>query len=80
MIRICKNFYSVHISSLYGHFNFSTINAIFLLLILLFSQWLSLIGDQFAMMEATATLALIVQRFDLDLAMDPKDVGMRTGE
>ena len=37
------------------------------------------VGDQFAMMEATATLALILQKFDLSLAIDAKDVGMRTG-
>ena len=37
------------------------------------------VGDQFAMMEATATLALILQRFDLSLAIPAKDVGMRTG-
>ena len=37
------------------------------------------VGDQFAMMEATATLALILQRFDLTLAMPAENVGMRTG-
>jgi hypothetical protein len=37
------------------------------------------VGDQFAMMEATATLALIIQRFDLRLATPAKDVGMKTG-
>ena len=37
------------------------------------------VGDQFAMMEATATLALVLQRFDLELAIDPKAVGMKTG-
>ena len=37
------------------------------------------VGDQFAMMEATATLALLLQRFDLSLAIPAKDVGMRTG-
>ena len=38
------------------------------------------VGDQFAMMEATATLALILQRFDLSLATTPEHVGMKTGE
>ena len=38
------------------------------------------VGDQFAMMEATATLSLIIQKFDLHLDIDPKDVGMRTGK
>jgi cytochrome P450 len=38
------------------------------------------VGDQFAMMEATATLALIIQRFDMKLAIDPHQVGMRTGK
>jgi len=37
------------------------------------------IGDQFAMMEAIATLAIVLQRFDLTLASDPKEVGMYTG-
>jgi hypothetical protein len=31
------------------------------------------------MMEATATLALILQKFDLSLATPPSKVGMRTG-
>ena len=37
------------------------------------------VGDQFAMMEATAALTLIMQRFDVSLAIPAKDVGMRTG-
>jgi cytochrome P450 len=37
------------------------------------------VGDQFAMMEATATLALILQRFDVELAIPSDKVGMRTG-
>jgi cytochrome P450 len=37
------------------------------------------VGDQFAMMEATATIALILQRYDLSLAIDREKVGMRTG-
>jgi cytochrome P450 len=37
------------------------------------------IGDQFAMMEATATLALIMQKFDMTLATPASHVGMRTG-
>lgn len=37
------------------------------------------VGDQFAMMEATATMALILQRFDLHLAISPDAVGMKTG-
>jgi cytochrome P450 len=37
------------------------------------------VGDQFAMMEATATLALIIQKFDLKLAIAAEDVGMKTG-
>ena len=38
------------------------------------------VGDQFAMMEATATLALILQKFDLSLATSAEHVGMRTGK
>ena len=37
------------------------------------------VGDQFAMMEATATLALLMQQFDLSLAIPASEVGMRTG-
>ena len=48
------------------------------------------VGDQFAMMEATIALALVLRRFDFDIAagelkpqvglgVDVPDVGMRTG-
>jgi len=37
------------------------------------------IGDQFAIMEATACVALILQRYDLELAIPPSEVGMKTG-
>lgn len=37
------------------------------------------VGDQFAMMEAITTLAIILQRFDLTLGCKPQDVGMNTG-
>ena len=37
------------------------------------------VGDQFAMMEAVVTLAMILRRFDLSLAMKPEDVGIYTG-
>jgi cytochrome P450 len=38
------------------------------------------VGDQFAMMESITTIALIVQRFDIELAIEPHKVGMRTGK
>jgi cytochrome P450 len=38
------------------------------------------VGDQFAMMESIVTVAMILQRFDLELSGDPKSVGMRTGK
>ena len=38
------------------------------------------VGDQFAMMEATATLALIIQGFDVRLAIPASTVGMATGK
>ena len=38
------------------------------------------VGDQFAMMESTVTVALILQRFDLRLGVKPEQVGMKTGE
>ena len=38
------------------------------------------VGDQFAMMESTATVALILQRFDLRLGVAADQVGMKTGE
>ena len=37
------------------------------------------VGDQFAMMESTVTLALILQRFELSLAIPASSVGMKTG-
>jgi len=37
------------------------------------------IGDQFAILEATVTMAMLLNEFDFEFAGDPKDVGMRTG-
>lgn len=37
------------------------------------------VGDQFAMMESTATLVQVLRRFDFELLSKPEDVGMRTG-
>lgn len=37
------------------------------------------VGDQFALLEATVTLAMIFRRFEFDFVGDPKDVGMKTG-
>jgi cytochrome P450 len=37
------------------------------------------VGDQFAMMEATATVAMILQEYDLSLAIDASKIGMKTG-
>ena len=37
------------------------------------------VGDQFAIMEATSTLALILQRFDMSLTTPASAVGMKTG-
>lgn len=37
------------------------------------------IGDQFAMLEATVTLSMILNKFDLTLVGKPEDVGMKTG-
>jgi cytochrome P450 len=37
------------------------------------------IGDQFAMLEATVTLSMIMNKFDLTLVGKPEDVGMKTG-
>jgi cytochrome P450 len=37
------------------------------------------VGDQFAMMETTVTLATVLQNFDLAFVGDPGQVGMRTG-
>jgi cytochrome P450 family 97 subfamily B polypeptide 3 len=38
------------------------------------------VGDQFAMMEAVATVVMILQRFDLSLATSAEEVGMKTGK
>eukprot|EP00600_Ochromonadales_sp_CCMP1393_P009817 CAMPEP_0174970684 /NCGR_PEP_ID=MMETSP0004_2-20121128/9537_1 /TAXON_ID=420556 /ORGANISM="Ochromonas sp., Strain CCMP1393" /LENGTH=682 /DNA_ID=CAMNT_0016220477 /DNA_START=207 /DNA_END=2255 /DNA_ORIENTATION=- len=37
------------------------------------------VGDQFAMMESITTVALILQKFDLELSIPAEHVGMRTG-
>jgi cytochrome P450 len=37
------------------------------------------VGDQFAMMESTVTLAMVLQNFDVALDSKPEEVGMRTG-
>lgn len=37
------------------------------------------IGDQFAMLEATVILSMIMNKFDLILVGKPEDVGMKTG-
>jgi cytochrome P450 family 97 subfamily B polypeptide 3 len=37
------------------------------------------VGDQFAVLEAAVALAMLVRRFDFDLAMKPEDVGVTTG-
>lgn len=37
------------------------------------------VGDQFAMLEAAVALAMLVRRFDFELAMKPEDVGLTTG-
>eukprot|EP00579_Thalassiosira_antarctica_P004266 CAMPEP_0201890918 /NCGR_PEP_ID=MMETSP0902-20130614/33197_1 /ASSEMBLY_ACC=CAM_ASM_000551 /TAXON_ID=420261 /ORGANISM="Thalassiosira antarctica, Strain CCMP982" /LENGTH=769 /DNA_ID=CAMNT_0048421911 /DNA_START=173 /DNA_END=2482 /DNA_ORIENTATION=- len=37
------------------------------------------IGDQFAMLEATVTMAMIMNKFDFTLVGTPEDVGMKTG-
>lgn len=37
------------------------------------------VGDQFAMMESTVTTAMILQRFNLHLALPASEIGMRTG-
>nr|APW83734.1 cytochrome P450 carotenoid hydroxylase 97B [Dunaliella salina]APW83738.1 cytochrome P450 carotenoid hydroxylase 97B [Dunaliella salina] len=37
------------------------------------------IGDQFALFEATVALAMLVRRFDFQLAVKPSQVGMATG-
>jgi cytochrome P450 len=37
------------------------------------------VGDQFAMMEAVVILSKVLQRYDLELATKPEEVGMSTG-
>jgi Cytochrome P450 len=37
------------------------------------------VGDQFAMMEAAVTMAMMIKKFDFDFAIAPEDVGMKTG-
>ena len=37
------------------------------------------VGDQFAVMEATVTMALILKNFDFEFEGSPDDVGMKTG-
>lgn len=37
------------------------------------------IGDQFAMMEAVVTMSMMIKNFDFKFAIDPDDVGMKTG-
>lgn len=37
------------------------------------------VGDQFAMMEATVTLAMLLRKFDFTMVGKPEDVGMVTG-
>jgi len=37
------------------------------------------VGDQFACMEAAITLAMVIKRFDFNLAIKPEDVGIYTG-
>jgi len=37
------------------------------------------IGDQFAMLEASVTLSMIMNKFDFTLVGTPEDVGMKTG-
>lgn len=37
------------------------------------------IGDQFAMLEASVTLSMIMNKFDFALVGSPEDVGMKTG-
>uniref|UniRef100_A0A7S4MBT7 Cytochrome P450 n=1 Tax=Odontella aurita TaxID=265563 RepID=A0A7S4MBT7_9STRA len=37
------------------------------------------VGDQFAMMEATVTMAMVLKNFDFEFVGSPDDVGMKTG-
>jgi cytochrome P450 family 97 subfamily B polypeptide 3 len=37
------------------------------------------VGDQFAMMEAVVTMAIMIKNFDFEFAIPPSEVGMKTG-
>lgn len=37
------------------------------------------IGDQFAMLEAAATLSMLLKNYDFEFAIPPEEVGMKTG-
>lgn len=37
------------------------------------------VGDQFAMLESTVTMAMLLKDFDFEFAINPDDVGMQTG-
>jgi cytochrome P450 len=37
------------------------------------------VGDQFALLESTVTLAMLLRRYEFEFVGDPKDVGMKTG-
>lgn len=37
------------------------------------------VGDQFAILESTVVLAMVLQRFDFEFAIPPETVGMTTG-
>lgn len=37
------------------------------------------VGDQFAVLEAAATMAMMLKNFEFEFAIDPVDVGMKTG-
>jgi cytochrome P450 len=37
------------------------------------------VGDQFAMMEATVTMAMVLNNYDFTFAIPPEEVGMKTG-
>ena len=37
------------------------------------------IGDSFSMLEAAATMSMLIKNFDFDFAIPPEDVGMKTG-
>lgn len=38
------------------------------------------VGDQFALLESTVTLAMVLRRFNFAFAGNPDDVGMKTGK